>query len=176
MVCCAFLAAILGLFTLVWRPFFPHRSPMAWRSFQQAHTVARFSLTARLRSFSYALTGLVYVVTIEANMRVHLVAAILAIMLGIILKINVEEWRWIGLAIALVLVAETFNTAIEQACNAHGGGHNESIRIAKDVAAGAVLLCACLALGIGLSIYAPAIAVRTIDMANFSMCVSSTAR
>lgn len=162
MVCCMFVAALLGVFGLILRPFRRARcaSPLAWRpagsaTAQPLVATVGFTLSARLRSFGYAFAGLGFLFRREHNMRVHAVAACAAIMLGILLNISLEDWRWILLAIVLVMAAEAINTAIEQTCNAIGPRYSEAIRVAKDVAAGAVLLCAGGALVIGLSVFAP---------------------
>ena len=103
-------------------------------------------------------------------MRVHGVAAGAAIMLGILLNISLEDWRWILLAIVLVMAAEAINTAIEQTCNAIGPHYCEAIRAAKDVAAGAVLLCAGAALLIGLSVFAPYLQVLNASVTFERLC------
>ncbi len=86
----------------------------------------------------------------EPNARIHVVAGAVAILLGLVLKIGVGDWRWIALAIALVFAAEAFNTAIEQICNRLSPQADPVVKIVKDVAAGAVLVCAIAAAAIGI--------------------------
>jgi diacylglycerol kinase (ATP) len=74
---------------------------------------------------------------------------------SIYLGLTGDEWRWIILAIALVWLAEAFNTAIERLADAVSLEPNKNIGHAKDVAAGAVLLAAAFASIIGLTILAP---------------------
>ena len=69
-----------------------------------------------------------------------------------------DEWRWIILAIALVWLAETLNTAIERLADAITIEPNENIGYAKDVAAGAVLAAAIVAIVIGSTIFLPRLA------------------
>lgn len=88
-------------------------------------------------------------------MRIHLGAAALAILAGAWLRIGAADWRWVVLAIALVLVTEALNTAVEQCCNALSRQFNPAIKAAKDVAAGAVLISAICAVLIGLSVFVP---------------------
>lgn len=181
MVCCALMAAILGLFTWVIKAFSSAPSPLAWRGNTLASVPSPpFTLSARARSFAYAWAGIRFVVGHEHNMRIHIVAAGIAVASGFLLKIDMNDWRWIALAIGLVLAAETFNTAIEQACNALGGGHNESVRIAKDAAAGAVLLCCGLAVVIGALVFVPHLAFsatpEAFDISRVQMCRSVAAR
>ncbi|MFZ1741821.1 MAG: diacylglycerol kinase family protein [Pontixanthobacter sp.] len=109
----------------------------------------------RLQSFVHAVAGLGFLVRNEPNMRIHLGLGALAIVAGTWLHIDPTEWRWIVLAIALVLTAEALNTAVEQACNAITREHNPAIKAAKDVAAGAVLIAATAAAMIGASVFAP---------------------
>lgn len=109
---------------------------------------------ARARSVGYAMAGLAFAVRKEANMRIHLVAATIAIAAGIAFGIDAAEWRWLVVAIALVIAGEAINTGIEQTCDAIGG-RSEPIRRAKDAAAGGVLVLAVAAALIGLGIFGP---------------------
>ena len=77
-----------------------------------------------------------------------------AVAAGIALRIDADEWRWLILAIALVIAGEAMNTGIEQACDAIGG-RSEPIRHAKDAAAGGVLVLAIAAVLIGFGIFVP---------------------
>jgi len=152
MVCCTAIAAMLGL---ILRPLLPvRRSPLAWRLMADAPVPASYRV-ARLRSFRHAIAGLIFVIRNEPNMRIHVAAAALAVIAGWALHIDAAEWRWLTLAIGLVLGAETLNTAVEQACNAITSHHNAAIKAAKDAAAGAVLLAAATAALIGASIFLP---------------------
>jgi diacylglycerol kinase len=74
---------------------------------------------------------------------------------AIYFRLSSDEWRWIILAIALVWLAEGFNTAIERLSDAVTVEPNENIGYAKDVAAGAVLMAAIIAVVIGLTIFLP---------------------
>ena len=147
MVCCAMMAALLGVLLRPWR----RRDALAWRPGGESTASV---VQARLKSVGYAMAGLTFAVRNEANMRIHCVAAIAAVAAGIVLRIDANEWRWLILAIALVIAGEALNTAIEQACDAIGG-RSEPIRHAKDAAAGGVLVLAIAAAVIGLGIFAP---------------------
>jgi len=147
MVCCAVMAALFGALLRPWW----RRNALAWRpDGEPAAGVVR----ARVKSVGYAVAGLAFAVRNEANMRIHCVAATVAVAAGILLRIDANEWRWLILAIALVLAGEALNTAIEQTCDAIGG-RSEPIRHAKDAAAGGVLVSAVAAAMIGLCIFAP---------------------
>jgi diacylglycerol kinase len=153
MVCCTLIAALLGL---VVRSLLPRRvSPLAWRLASTSVPDSSPCLRSRVQSFRHAFAGLAFVVRHEPNMRIHIAAAVLAVVLGWLLQIDPLEWRWLILAIGLVLGAEALNTAVEQACNAITRQHNAAIKAAKDVAAGAVLIAAATAALIGASVFAP---------------------
>jgi diacylglycerol kinase len=108
-----------------------------------------------LRSFVYAGRGLWHALRTQRNMRVHVAAALLAIALGIALRISAVEFAVIFLAIAGVLVAEMFNTVTEALADLATHEYHPLARVAKDVAAGAVLLSAILAVVIALFVYLP---------------------
>jgi diacylglycerol kinase (ATP) len=115
----------------------------------------KFAVADRAKSFVYAAHGLRYMLRNEHNARIHLAATGAAIAAGAALRISAADWRWIVVAILWVWMAEAFNTAVEQICNVVSPGENEHVRIAKDVAAGAVLLSAVGAMLIGLLTYWP---------------------
>lgn len=146
MVCCAMMAALLGVLLRPWR-----RNALAWRPGEEP---VAGGVRARVKSIGYAVAGLIFAMRNEANMRIHCIAAIAMVAAGILLRIDANEWRWLILAIALVISGEALNTAIEQACDAIGG-RSEPIRHAKDAAAGGVLMLAIAAAAIGLCIFVP---------------------
>lgn len=108
-----------------------------------------------LQSFGYAFKGLAYAFRSQLNFKLHCVATALVVALGLYVQLSVAEWLWISLAIALVLAAELFNTAIEVLVDLVSPTWNDKAGKVKDVAAGAVLLIALLALAIGLFIFVP---------------------
>jgi diacylglycerol kinase (ATP) len=102
----------------------------------------RFSIAARLRSFSHALAGFVVMLRTQHNAWVHLVATALVVVLGLVLRVSADDWRWLVAAMALVWSAEATNTAFEHLCDVVSPGFHESVRRSKDIAASAVLICA----------------------------------
>jgi diacylglycerol kinase (ATP) len=102
----------------------------------------RFSPAARLRSFTHALNGLRCLLRSEPNARIHFICAIAVVIAGGWVGLSAADWRWIVLAIALVWFAEAINTAIEFVCDVVSPDYHASIEKAKDIAAGAVLICA----------------------------------
>lgn len=77
----------------------------------------RFSIAARFRSFTYAWRGLRRLVQYEHNARLHLAGSLAVVAAGLFLKVSANDWRWLILAMALVWLAEAFNTAIEELCD-----------------------------------------------------------
>ncbi|WP_293946099.1 MULTISPECIES: diacylglycerol kinase family protein [unclassified Sphingobacterium] len=118
---------------------------------------SNFSWKNRIRSFSYAFNGLKIVWQEEHNFRVHLVAAILAIMLSYLLRISHYEWLAVIFAIGFVLVCELLNTAVEHLADFVCQEKNPGIKRIKDIAAAAVVLSSLTALLIGLIIFIPRI-------------------
>ena len=109
----------------------------------------------RLYSFVYAGKGLAYLIRTETQFQVHILLAFVAIIIGVCLHISPTEWALLSSAIGLVLCAEAFNTAIEQIVNWLSPEHHHQAGKIKDIAAGAVLLSALAALGVGIAIFIP---------------------
>jgi len=112
-------------------------------------------MLGRIKSFGYALQGLGFALATQMNFRVHLFAALAVIGLGLFLGVSGEDWRWLIVAIALVLAAELMNTAFEHLCNIVQPELHASVKAAKDVAAGAVLVTAIAAAIIGALVFWP---------------------
>ncbi len=89
---------------------------------------------------SYALKGIFIFFRDGRNAKIHLIAASLVIIAGFIFKITTQEWLWISLAIAFVLITEMLNTSIELLCDLVMPHQNEKAGKLKDIAAGAVLV------------------------------------
>jgi diacylglycerol kinase len=109
----------------------------------------------RLASFKYAFSGIWHVVRTQPNARIHLVIACVVVILGIWLGLSTTEWAIIALAIGMVLVAEAFNTVAEAVVDLATAEYHPLAKIAKDVSAGAVLLMAVAAIGVGILILGP---------------------
>lgn len=112
-------------------------------------------LKRRLLSFVFAWKGIKAVIKGEPNAAIHLLLAGSALLMGFYFRLSPEEWRWIVLCIALVLAAESMNTAVEAIVDLVSPGKHPLAGKAKDTAAGAVLLLAAGAAVIGLSIFLP---------------------
>lgn len=114
-----------------------------------------FSFAATLRSFAHALDGLRLLLRREHNARIHGVCAIAVVAAGWWTGLSAADWRWIVLAIALVWSAEAMNTAFEFLCDVVSPQYHAAVATAKDIAAGAVLICAAAAAVIGCLVFWP---------------------
>ena len=104
------------------------------------------------RSFYFAFVGLGYLFRTQRNARIHLFLAACAVALGWWLKIDRTQWAILTLAIAAVMILEGLNTALEAAVDLASPQRHPLAKIAKDLAAGMVLLAAIAAVVIGLLI------------------------
>jgi diacylglycerol kinase (ATP) len=112
-------------------------------------------LTKLLQSFRFALEGLKYTLVTQRNMRIHFLAALGVLLLSLYLPLSKTEVLLLFIAIVLVLVAELFNTVVEAVVDMVTKEFHPLAKVAKDVAAGAVLLSAGLAVVVGVSIFYP---------------------
>lgn len=106
-----------------------------------------------VKSFKFASNGIFYTLSTQRNLKIQLIFAILAIILGIFLKISLIEWAILIFAIMFVLFSEMLNTAIESAVDLCTEEFSEKAKIAKDVAAGAVLVASINSIAIGILIF-----------------------
>src|SRR5437764_8065819 len=108
-----------------------------------------------IAGFGHAFRGLWYALRTQGNARVHVSIAILAILMGVVLHISAVEFAMVFVAITGVFIAEMFNTVFELCIDLASPEYNPLAKIAKDVAAGAVLLSAMLSIVIGLFVFGP---------------------
>lgn len=107
---------------------------------------ARREAVSLVASFNYAFEGILYVVRTQRNMRVHFVLALLVLPLAVRLGVTRLELLILLMAVSFVLIAEMINTALEKAIDVATTSFDPLARVAKDVAAGAVLVSAVNAL------------------------------
>lgn len=112
-------------------------------------------VTKLIKSFIYALEGLKYTIGTQRNMRIHYIAALIVLLLAINLPISKLEVLVLFVTIILVLFAELINTAIEALVDLVTEEYHPLAKVAKDVAAGAVLLTAGLSVIVGFSVLYP---------------------
>lgn len=116
---------------------------------------APFSLAARAKSFLYAFAGLGHMLRTQHNAWVHLAASLGVAVAGFALRLTAADWRWLIAAMALVWIAEAVNTAFEHLCDVVSPQFHASVKLSKDIAAGAVLLAAVAAALIGATVFWP---------------------
>ncbi len=109
----------------------------------------------RLQSFGYALAGIRHTLKTQRNAQIHVAAAGMVLILGLIARLNRLEWAILALTSGSVIAAEMLNTATEAAMDYATTEYHPQIKIVKDVAAGAVLVAAITAVIVGLLILGP---------------------
>src|SRR5438270_13091734 len=108
----------------------------------ETRSIRKFSLAARKRSLHHAMNGIGYVLKTQHNAWIHSAFTVAVLAAGWLLQVDAGDWRWLTLAIVLVWVAEAVNTAFEYVCDVVSPGYHPSVQLTKDIAAGAVLMCA----------------------------------
>ena len=113
------------------------------------------SPTTLSASFGHAWDGFRYVVKTQRNMQIHLLFALAVTAVGMYLHLEWTRWAVLGLTIGFVLVSEMFNTVAEAALDAATPHYHPLVKVAKDVAAGAVLVTSLIAVIVGLLVIGP---------------------
>lgn len=112
-------------------------------------------LKMRIKSFGYAFKGIGSLLKKEHNAWIHCLAIVVVTSLGFYFHITPTEWCIALLCFGMVLAAEGFNTAIERLVDLVSPERHPVAGDVKDVAAGAVLICAIAAAIIGFIIFLP---------------------
>lgn len=108
-----------------------------------------------IKSFGYAFEGLFAVIKKERNMKIHCTAAILVVLFGLFLKISKTEWIICFLLFGMIMGLECVNTAVEAVVDLATEEIHPKAKLAKDAAAGAVLIAAIFAALVGMMIFLP---------------------
>jgi diacylglycerol kinase (ATP) len=128
----------------------PKRTPRLFRRPQRPGLPPQGSLRW---SFTWAFEGIVYVLRTQRNMQLHVAAGAAVLVLALVLDVGRLELVAVIGAVSLVLVAEMVNTALEAALDALVTGYHPLVKVAKDVAAGAVLVAAVNALAVAYLVF-----------------------
>src|SRR5262245_16101396 len=112
-------------------------------------------------SFNYAFEGIIHVLRTQRNLRIHFLIAIGVIAAAIAVGVDRIEMILLILAIAFVLIAEMLNSAIEGAIDVSTTSFDPNAKLAKDIAAGAVLIASITAVAVGYIVFAHAAANRS---------------
>lgn len=109
------------------------------------------------KSLGYAISGIIQCIQKERNIKIHLVFMFLVIICGFLFRLSITEWLVCILLFGLVISLELVNTAIEAVVDLCTQEYHPLAKIAKDTAAGAVLISAIASVVIGLIIFVPKI-------------------
>ncbi len=108
-----------------------------------------------IKSFGNAFAGIGYFVGNDRNGKIHVAITLTVLAAGLAFKIVVVEWMLILLCIALVIGLEMLNSALEKLCDIVEPNYHATVKVIKDVSAGAVILAAIVSIIIGILIFLP---------------------
>ena len=115
----------------------------------------KYDFKKQLRSFGYAWKGIRCCIGKEQNLSFHLIATVVTVIAGFLLEITRIDWMIVILCIGVVIAAELFSSAIEKLVDLVSPERHPIAGQVKDIAAGAVLVCAATAAIIGLIVFIP---------------------
>jgi diacylglycerol kinase (ATP) len=115
-------------------------------------------------SFNYAFEGIIHVLRTQRNMRIHLVIGVVVIVLAIVVNVTKFELIALLISITFVLIAEMLNSAVEGAIDIATTSFDPMAKLAKDIAAGAVLIASINAIAVGYLVFANKVANRSADV------------
>ena len=115
----------------------------------------KYDFKKQLRGFGYAWKGIRCCIGKEQNLSFHLIATVVTVIAGFLLEITRIDWMIVILCIGVVIAAELFNSAIEKLVDLVSPERHPIAGQVKDIAAGAVLVCAATAAIIGLIVFIP---------------------
>jgi diacylglycerol kinase (ATP) len=107
-----------------------------------------------VESFNYAIEGIVHVLRTQRNMRIHFAIAVAVLALGAAVGVTKIELMLLLIAIAFVLITEMINTAVEGTIDVATTSFDPMAKLAKDIAAGAVLIATVNAVAVGYLVFA----------------------
>jgi diacylglycerol kinase (ATP) len=114
-----------------------------------------------LESFNYAFEGVIHVLRTQRNMRLHFLIAVVVLAVAVVVGVTRFELIALLLAIAFVLIAEMINTAVEHTIDVATTSFDPMAKLAKDIAAGAVLIASVNAVAIGYLVFAHRVGDRS---------------
>ena len=126
-----------------------------------------------IEAWKNATNGIIYSATTHRNIRIQLVLAVIVMVLSLFYGLETTEFLCLGFAIFMVIFAELINTAIETVVDLFVDVYHPKAKIAKDVAAGAVVLAACNALVVGYFIFFKEENMKAISESLFNNMVKS---
>jgi diacylglycerol kinase (ATP) len=112
-------------------------------------------------SFNYAFEGIIHALRTQRNMRIHLGVAFVVLVTALIVNVTKLELIALLISITFVLIAEMINTAVEAAIDIATTSFDPMARLAKDIAAGSVLIASVNAIAVGYLVFAGRVADRS---------------
>lgn len=106
-----------------------------------------------VESFVYAISGILYVFKTQRNIKIHFIMAMMVFMLSWLLELNTLELLVVTITITLVMTTEMINTAVETVVDMYTREYHPLAEVAKNVAAGAVLISAINAIIVGYLVF-----------------------
>lgn len=114
-----------------------------------------------VESFNFAFEGIIHVLRTQRNMRIHFAVAIVVLVTALVTGVDKLELIVLMLAIAFVLITEMVNTAVEGAIDVATTSFDPMAKLAKDIAAGAVLIASTVAVAVGYLVFSDRVAERS---------------
>jgi diacylglycerol kinase (ATP) len=114
-----------------------------------------------LASFNFAFEGVIHVLRTQRNMRIHFLVAVAVLLVALVVDVERLELIALLLAISFVLIAEMINTAVEAAIDVATTAFDPMAKLAKDIAAGAVLIATVNALAVGYLVFSGEVSSRS---------------
>jgi rRNA maturation RNase YbeY len=116
--------------------------------------------TAFRQTLKWAIEGILAAINSERNMKIHLVAVVLVMIIGMVLRVNLTQWAILVFCCVMVLSTEMLNTAVEAIVDLVSPDRHPQAKQAKDIAAGAVLITVIGAVIVGLTVFVSAALIR----------------
>jgi diacylglycerol kinase (ATP) len=114
-----------------------------------------------LASFNYAFEGVIHVLRTQRNMRIHFLVAVSVLLIALVVDVGKLELIALLLSISFVLIAEMINTAVEAAIDVATTAFDPMAKLAKDIAAGAVLIATVNAVAVGYLVFSGEVSGRS---------------
>jgi diacylglycerol kinase (ATP) len=117
-----------------------------------------------LDSFNFAFEGIIHVLRTQRNLRIHFAVAVAVLILALIVNVTKLELIALLISVTFVLIAEMLNTAVEAAIDIATTSFDPMAKLAKDIAAGAVLIAAINAIAVGYIVFSGKVADRSANL------------
>ena len=115
-------------------------------------------------SFNFAFEGIIHVLRTQRNLRIHFAVAVAVLIFALIVNVTKLELVALLISVTFVLIAEMLNTAVEAAIDIATTSFDPMAKLAKDIAAGAVLIAAINAIAVGYLVFSGKVADRSTNL------------